>query len=203
MLFNRSRRAFSLAHRERTRATPPPSLVIHPSASLARDVLGSQFAATRGAEHGEVAIDLVAQQGDCVENPRFTGNGGCIVEWSAHQNQARCQRRRMASMWRQLKWSRAEKSRRTVEETMGAPRVANEFSKCGMPWRSNVRKKVPATQRGRTRPSHARRRLGRKGVEKPVRMLFSRLAEMGISTVTTRVRKPARSTRSMSASMRA
>ena len=113
------------------------------------------------------------------------------------------QRRRMASMWRQLRWSRAEKSRITLDDMMGAPRVANEFSKCGMPWRSSVRRKVPATQPGRTMPSQARRRLGLSGVEKPVRMLFSRLAEIGMSTVTTRVRKPARSTRSISASMRA
>ena len=70
---------------------------------------------------------------------------------------------------------------------MGAPRVAKEFSKCGMPCASSVRRKVPASQRGRVRPSQASRRLGLSGVEKPVRTLFSRLADTGMSTVSTRV----------------
>ena len=61
---------------------------------------------------------------------------------------------------------------------------------------------VPASQRGRTMPSHARRRLGRSGVEKPARMLFSRLPATGMSTVTTRVCTPAAITRHSKASMR-
>ncbi|CFP66713.1 Uncharacterised protein [Bordetella pertussis] len=50
-----------------------------------------------------------------------------------------------------------------------------------------MRRKVPASQRGRLRPSQASRRPGLSGVEKPVRTLFSRLAETGMSTVSTSV----------------
>ena len=85
---------------------------------------------------------------------------------------------------------------------MGAPRSANEFSKCGMPRASSVRNSVPHNQRGRTRPSQASRRLGRSGVEKPARRLFSRLPATGMSTVTTSVRTPAAATRCSSAVMR-
>ncbi|CFP03826.1 Uncharacterised protein [Bordetella pertussis] len=93
----------------------------------------------------------------------------------------------MRCTWLQSRWSRAEKSRSTLADRMGAPRVANEFSKCGIPCASRVRRKVPASQRGRLRPSQASRRPGLSGVEKPVRTLFSRLAETGMSTVSTSV----------------
>src|SRR5258708_10382445 len=79
---------------------------------------------------------------------------------------------------------------------LGGPRVAKEFSKCGMPCRSTVRIAVPKSQRGLVRPCHARRAVGRSGVEKPARMLFSRFDSTATSTVTTSVLKPAAATRS-------
>ena len=80
---------------------------------------------------------------------------------------------------------------------------AYAFSKCGMPCRSSVRRNVPNSHRGRTMPSHARRRLGRSGLVKPARRLCSRLGVAGVSTVSISVSYPARATRSTSAVMRA
>ena len=71
-----------------------------------------------------------------------------------------------------------------------------------MPWRSKVRRNVPNNQRGRVTPSQNSRGVGRSGVEKPVRTLFSRLADTGVSTVSTSVQNPAAATRSISAPMR-
>ena len=48
---------------------------------------------------------------------------------------------------------RPEVSRMAVPDSKGAPRVANEFSKCGMPWLIRVRSMVPSIQRGRMMPS--------------------------------------------------
>ncbi|MNT28934.1 hypothetical protein D3C72_1646490 [compost metagenome] len=93
-------------------------------------------------------------------------------------------------------------SRIAEADKIGAPRVAKEFSKCGMPLASRVLANVPASQRGRDTPSNARRRDGRKGNEKPVRTLFSRLAQTGISTVRTSVANPAAPIRSIKASRR-
>ncbi|MNT40583.1 hypothetical protein D3C72_1769050 [compost metagenome] len=106
-------------------------------------------------------------------------------------------------MWSQWMWSRPVVSRIAVLEKRGAPRVANEFSKCGMPCVTKVRASVPSSQRGRTRPSQASRKLGRSGVVKPARTLFSRFAQTGMSTVTTRWRKPAPAMRATRPSMRA
>ena len=50
-------------------------------------------------------------------------------------------------------------------------------------------------------PSQASRTLGRSGVEKPARTLFSRLAAAGVSTVMTSFPKPALATRSISVVM--
>jgi hypothetical protein len=76
-------------------------------------------------------------------------------------------------------------SRIAEADRIGAPRVAKEFSKCGIPCESSVLANVPASQRGLDAPSNARRTDGRNGREKPVRTLFSRLAQTGISTVKT------------------
>ena len=84
----------------------------------------------------------------------------------------------------------------------GAAAIATTIATTGRAFGTRAATAMPATQPGRTMPSQARRRLGRSGVEKPVRILFSRLAEMGMSTVTTSVPKPARATRSISASIR-
>ena len=56
-----------------------------------------------------------------------------------------------------------------------------------MPCRTSVLRNVPNSQRGCVRPCHARRALGRSGVEKPARMLFSRLDAIEASSVTTSV----------------
>ena len=85
---------------------------------------------------------------------------------------------------------------KALADTMGAPRPTPEFSKCGMPRRSRVRKAVPSSQRGWVIPSQARCKSGFNGVEKRARIRFSRLADTGTSAVTTSVLNPARCTRS-------
>ena len=60
---------------------------------------------------------------------------------------------------------------------------------------------MPKSQRGRRMLSQARRRVGRSGVSKPLRTLFSRLAATCTSTVRTSVSYCARATRSTSSVM--
>ena len=108
-----------------------------------------------------------------------------------------CQRLRINARCCQFKWSFLVKSRSTSRARIGAPRVASEFSKCGMPWRTSVRSAVPKSQRGCVMPSQASRGLGLSGVENPARTLFSRLESTATSTVTTSVPKPAAAARSM------
>ena len=72
-------------------------------------------------------------------------------------------------------------------DSTGGPRVASMFSKCGMPWFITVRSQVPNSQRGWVAASQATRGVSTSGTWKPLRMLFSRLAETGTSAVTTKV----------------
>jgi hypothetical protein len=66
-------------------------------------------------------------------------------------------------------------------------RGAVMFSTCGMPWRSNVRRNMPKSQRGRVSPSHTKRGVGRNGLRKPLRTPISRFAATETSAVTTSV----------------
>lgn len=62
------------------------------------------------------------------------------------------QRWRMRSMFLQFRVAAGGVTDGGVGQ-QGAPRVANEFSKCGMPWLIRVRSMVPTIQRGRVMPS--------------------------------------------------
>ena len=84
---------------------------------------------------------------------------------------------------------------------MGGPRSASMFSMCGMPCRSSVRAAVPSSHDGCDTPSHTRRTEGSSGTVKPLRVLFSRFAETGTSTVSTSVSNPAARARATSASI--
>lgn len=84
-------------------------------------------------------------------------------------------RQRIRSMWRQLNCARSGKSWINLEDRIGAPRSASEPSKRGIACLSSVRSIVRVSHRGLTIPTHRSRRIGRNGVEKPVRMPLSRL----------------------------
>ena len=75
------------------------------------------------------------------------------------------QRRRISSRCSHAKPSRAPKARISVLETMGGPRPASIFSKCGMPFVSMVLKKVFSTQPGWVMPSHSNCGVGFSGME--------------------------------------
>ena len=66
-----------------------------------------------------------------------------------------------------------------------------EFSSRGMPPAIRVRANTPASQRGWSKPSSASFGVRRNGSEKPLRMLFSRLAGTGTSIVTISAWNPA------------
>jgi hypothetical protein len=103
----------------------------------------------------------------------------------------------------QVKCPRSEKSRNTVEERIGARRSEYLFSKCGLPCLTILLQEAPRNQAGWVMPSDPSLNDGLSGVEKPFRMLFSRLAATGVSTVTTNVSNPGSLTRSVKALIRA
>ncbi len=62
------------------------------SAASANDVPRLQVSASCGAQHGEVAVHLVAQQPDGVLHPGLPSHSGRVVERAPHQHHACAQR---------------------------------------------------------------------------------------------------------------